>query len=345
MRKITALLLILTMAFALSACSKSENAGSGSNTDTVKIAETTKAPEVTKEAETTKAPEVTKEPETTPAPVETTPEPTEEPEIIDDSGLTDIDEEDEFYSPGHEYAGTYISDNYTLIVSPEGAGDILEIYFGRNGNKEEWEGYYQYWANYYGDDTFRARIGYYIFPGDSPETLEIEDEEIFTISGDKILWTTCNDEEFVRATEEDFIEEDLPMGTGFGAEMYREENVAGLDFYAITFLGVYAENTEDPDQSYYFDYADDEISFDNMDEFNCAFLYLTPDDTEDSQLCFLEKGINSVVDWRIKNGTLKVETEDGAYFGEFYFTPDGDEEYGNLYVCLHIDEYNVWLID
>ena len=130
---------------------------------------------------------------------------------------------------------------------------------------------------------------------------------------------------------------------GFGGNMYLQEDISGLDVYGKTFLGVYAENTENPELSYYFDYVDNKISFDNMDEFSCAFLYFSAEENEDSKLCFLEKGINSAIDWMIRTGTLKAETENGSYFGDFYYGTDSNGN-GNLYICLHIDEYNVWLI-
>ena len=358
MKKIASLLVILAMVFVLAACSKSESTEAGKSAETTKAAETTSTPEPTKEAETTKAPEVTKEPEvtktetTTPTPVETTPEPTEEPDEIDDSEFDeeDYDEYDEFYSPGHEYEGTYVSDDYTLEVMPEGAADIFQVYLGRNANSNEWEAYYQYWTNYYYEDgveTFRSSFGYLIYPDNPDATSQTEDEEIFTVSGDKIIWTTFNDIEFVKATEEDFIEDDgdLQRGTGFGANKYLMDDISGVDILATTFMGVYAENTEDPYLSRYFEYTDEDICLENMDEFDCAYVHFAADDSYGDSVCFIEKGINNYMIWTLKNGTVKIETENDAYFGEFYYEPSESEDgFGSLYLCLHIDEYNIWMI-
>ncbi|MBR4724437.1 MAG: hypothetical protein IK071_01515 [Lachnospiraceae bacterium] len=135
----------------------------------------------------------------------------------------------------------------------------------------------------------------------------------------------------------DFSDEDE-----FIRDLVMTENIDYIDVVNTTALGIYMEDTDDRGNSHFFDYEDGEVSFDTMSEFDCAYLTLYTEDYGESALCFLEKNINDVIQWNIEDGYLVVDWEESTFYGSFYY--DYQATSGNgLYICLHIDNYNIWL--
>ena len=212
MKKTLTVVLILAMVMALAACGKKEEPSNQGNPETTKAAEVTKeaettnAPEVTKEEEPTKAPETTPEatPEATPTPVEVIPDPTAEPDVDPEE-----DEFDEFADAGTEFDGLYVSDTCTLMLYPEGTADIIDVYYGKNSNRNEWEDWYEYWLEYsLEDQTFTSAFGYHKYTDPDKETEAVEETATFVATGDKIIWVEQGYMEFRRTSEEDFYSED-----------------------------------------------------------------------------------------------------------------------------------------
>ena len=107
-----------------------------------------------------------------------------------------------------------------------------------------------------------------------------------------------------------------------------------------SFYGYYLE-FEDNSGSFY-PYENGEISWESMDEFNCAFLDLS-DDESHGEFTFLDEGISGDISWTITDdGRIEITmlyTGD-VYYGDFF----RDMTFDTLYVCIYIDDYRVWMI-
>ena len=357
MKKIAALLIVFTMIFALAACGKKEDTPTAA--EPTKAAEVTKEPETTKEAETTleaekdaevkveteTTPGITDEPEVTDEPIED-PGVTEEPaEVEEPDVIEDID--DEFYNPaGDEFDGLWESAECVLYATGEGSAEVIRVFFGRNYNTEEWNSYFEFYTHYSVDDkTFTSQGGSYVTITDGLPSVDFnEDTCIFTVEDDELIWTTYENMVFTRADGSSWS-----IDTDFASNL-RREDVYPVDIVGSDFCGIYCENTKEPDNSYYFEYSGSEKTFDTMDEFDCAYLHFAADETEENRIIFLEKGINNTMDWTISwiinedFGTLEVTVDGKTYYGDFYWGRQPGEEYGSLFICLHIDEFNIWLV-
>ena len=120
------------------------------------------------------------------------------------------------------------------------------------------------------------------------------------------------------------------------------ENLNYADVVNTTALGIYMEDVEDFGHSRYFAYADGEVSFETMDEFDCAYLTLYTEVYGDSVLCFLEEGINNDISWDLVDGVLVLNVDGTEYTGRFYYDSEATTGTG-MYICLFIGDYNLWL--
>ena len=120
------------------------------------------------------------------------------------------------------------------------------------------------------------------------------------------------------------------------------ENPNYADVVNTTALGIYMEDVEDFGYSRYFAYADGEVSFETMDEFDCAYLTLYTEVYGDSVLCFLEEGINNDISWDLVDGVLVLNVDGTEYTGRFYYDSEATTGTG-MYICLFIGDYNLWL--
>ncbi|MBO4414787.1 MAG: hypothetical protein J5824_02255 [Lachnospiraceae bacterium] len=343
MKKVISVLLILAMVMSLAACKKIEKTGNGGSS------EVTQAPVTTKEAEPTKAPETTPEPtkEAAPEPTkeaEPTQEPTPEPTQEVTPEPTADPEDDEFYSEGHEYAGIWQSGDVIMEITSEGAADIITIYY-EDTDRVTYGSYHQYWTNFIPiENRFVNNEGtgrYYYF--EDGELFSQEDEGLYSVevSGDNLVWAEMifekiSDDILYNPYYHPYYSGDA--GDGFGAEFILE-HPQRIDVVATTFYGVYCESWDYENDSFYYPYYGDEMSMDTMDEFNAAFLIL--DDENQGQLCFLEKGINDDVEWAMEDGTIKIKrlSTGDEYTGLFYWDSDAQ----GLFVCIRIDEWDVWM--
>ena len=120
------------------------------------------------------------------------------------------------------------------------------------------------------------------------------------------------------------------------------ENPNYVDVVNTTALGIYMEDVEDFGYSRYFAYADGEVSFETMDESDCAYLTLYTEVYGDSVLCFLEEGINNDISWDLMDGVLVLNVDGTEYTGRFYYDSEATTGTG-MYICLFIGDYNLWL--
>ncbi len=318
MKKIISLLVILVMVLALGACSKDEP-----KTDT-------------KENETTKAAEETSKPESKP-----------ESEPASDPEEAPSDPDDEFSSAGHAYEGIWQSGDCVLAISPEGAADVITVY-SENTDKETFGSWQEFPSNY--DEAGKRFVSpvrniYSIVDG----YISIESDEseyIFEVAGDNLLWAEMTFEKTSDDTADnpylyDMDAEPVELEVEhFGSE-FTKESLEAIDVVATTYYGVFCEDTNDPDASYYYPYIDDVYSMETMDEFVAAFLDLGVEEDQ-GHLCFLDTGKNEDVNWTMENGSIRItgNYSNAIYTGDFYWDAEGQK----LYVCVHIDGYNVWMV-
>ena len=135
---------------------------------------------------------------------------------------------------------------------------------------------------------------------------------------------------------------DYSNETEFMNNLVELENLNYVDVVNTTALGIYMEDVEDFGNSRYFYYADGEVSFETMDESDCAYLTLYADPYGESELCFLREGINNDISWNLEDSVLVLNVDGTEYTGRFYY--DSEATTGNgMYICLFIGDYNLWL--
>ena len=328
MKKVLSLLLIMVMVMTLVACGKKEEPSDSGKTDVSQTTDNKKDAEPT--TEPTKAAEPTSEP---------TAEPTAEPEPDPDYG--------EDYSEGHAYEGIWQSSDRVLEIISEGAADVVRVYYGYTDRETygEWE---EFWTSFSPEtNSFYAEEGilWYYEADDGQLYTDIIDGLNLQVVGDQLVW---GDQSFRKISENPFIREasdDEPIyhgdyGDGFGATFTLEE-VQPVDVIATTFFGVYCENRINSEESFYYSYDGDMMAIETADEFSAAYLDLGIE-SDQGQLCFVESGINSDVNWAVEDGKIKVHNNYSGdeYEGMFYW----DNENQRQFVCLIInDEYHVWM--
>ncbi|MBP5331880.1 MAG: hypothetical protein J6Y89_08530, partial [Lachnospiraceae bacterium] len=124
----------------------------------------------------------------------------------------------------------------------------------------------------------------------------------------------------------------------FGDTFKLESEPSSMDYAFNYFLGVYCQNTQNPAESFFFPYLGDVMEGDTLDENNYAYIYYSPRENG-GQLRFLKKDIiDDEANTKIEDSQLLVTAGGKTYSGEFYW------DYGvqKTFVCLHIDEYNIW---
>jgi len=351
MKKVVMLMLVTVMIAVLAACGKKDPETPATTPEPTKEAQVTKEAEKPTEEATKPTEEVTEAPTAEPTEeptAEPTAEPTEEPV---DEPITE--EFDEFDGPGHDYDGIWVNEKCLLDIEAEGAAEVIFAYLEKT-DRENFGSWHEYWTNFSTEDntfTSNEEIFHY-FDGAEKNTDIIDRKNHFVVSGDKLVWTE-EDLEFTKITEEisvqDAIYKYLPnlfggegtgepdTGTGFGADKIRESGITAADLGDITFFGICIEEKETGNLRYY-EYQNGEVSFENMDEFDCAFIFLGSNG-DIGQLCFLEQGINSDIKWDVEDGRLKISCYGDTCYGDFYNAVSEEK----LYVCIEIGNYNVWM--
>ena len=345
MKKAISVLLILAMVMVLSACGKKETPANQDNTTVTQAPDPTKEPDPTKPAAT---PEPTSTPTPTPTPEPTsTPVPTEAP--VDDIPDDEFDEFGDEYASGYE--GIWQSDNCILQIDREGTADILTFYFEET-DKKTYGGYNEFWTNFIGEEQrFVSHDGkgrHFYYEDGEQFSEEIEGLDFVEVSGDNLIWAEMTFEKISDDTSDNpyfnnpYADDGYysgDVGDGFGAE-FTLEHPQAVDVVVTTFYGVYCDSWDYANTSFYYPYYGDEMSMDTMDEFNAAYLELGAEGDE-GHLCFLEKGMNGDIQWTINDGTLNIMyvPTGEEYTGLFYWDSAGER----LYVCIRIDEYDVWM--
>lgn len=272
---------------------------------------------------------------------EVTHEPTTEPDS----------EYDEFYSAGHAFKGVYLCDNgWSLTIEPEGAGSVIFVFEGKT-DRVTFGFYHEFWTSYDGETmTFVSDGDIFHYKEDEMTTAYSEETNTFKVVGDTICWLNKG-MDFQKDSDETSDNPNIvdsgylpdyyggDYGDGFGT-MFRLENPGMIDIVATTFYGVCCESWNYSADSFYFPYYGEEMSLETMDEFNAAYLELGMD-VDQGHLCFLEKGINSDVTWKLEDGKIYVTNLQSGdiYEGLFYHDPESH----NFFISLRIDEYDIWM--
>ncbi|MBR4342739.1 MAG: hypothetical protein IKP88_08540 [Lachnospiraceae bacterium] len=340
MKKVAAVLLILTMIMSLAACGKSEDNGKNGSSDQIKVVEqTTKTPEPTKEAETTKTPETTKEPEVTKE-AETTPEATPEATPTPTPVITEepTQEEDEFYSEGHGFNGTWKADGCTLVIMAEGAADVIYACF-ENTDRESFGSWHEIWTNY--DEDRRAFVGsndqYFYFANGELQCDNIESVNTFNAKGDNMYWVEedlgfkrtsyeCEELVFVeKETENDYWYEDEFYNPGHRyCGVYKGDrgclDIDGEDYAII--IRVCLDPDADPYGNwneyyeYWVDYSEEEKTFRCQSEYAARHKFIVDDEliseyVDTTYFVIDDSGETPLIGWPIEQADFFQIRNDG----------------------------------
>ena len=174
----------------------------------------------------------------------------------------------------------------------------------------------------------------------SEKLLNSEGEELVRLERSGSDYDDDSDDDYSDDTDYDDDDDYDPNDESFGYTFLRDEDMTTLDVVLTSYYGVYLESYDNTGR--YYPYTDNEISWENMDEFDFAYLDFGTG-SEEGMISFLANDMDGYVSWNLDEyGGLDFGymPTGGKFVGVFYWDPDEQKQY----LCLPIDDYKLWLV-